>query len=168
MGNKLKSLDINENIGTVILSDGETSIDVPRLDMSKILRIVKFIGTDGLKIYNQARDLLLNDEFSTFERLAMIIEELKEEQLIRIVAIILDKEDKEALKLDLNEVLDVLIILAENTNLEKTFTQVRTLAKKMFNVELPDFKEKIQEMFQEVDEQIQEELETKAKVEATA
>lgn len=158
MGNKLKSLDINENIGTVLLSDGVTSIDVPRLDMSKILRIVKFIGTDGLKIYNQARDLLLNDEFSTFERLAMIIEELKEEQLIRIVAIILDKEDKEALKLDLNEVLDVLIILAENTNLEKTFTQVRTLAKKMFNVELPDFKEKIQEMFQEVDEQIQAEV----------
>lgn len=155
MANKLKSLDINETLGSITLSDGETSIDVPRLDMSKILRIVKFIGTDGLKIYNHARELLLNDEFSTFERLAMIIEDLKEEQLIRIVAIILDKDDKEALKLDLNEVLDVLIVLADNTNLDKTFTQVRTLAKKMFNVDLPDFKAKMQEMFQEADEQLE-------------
>lgn len=154
MANKLKSLDINESLGSITLSDGVTSIDVPRLDMSKILRIVKFIGTDGLKIYDQARELLLNDEFTTFERLAMIIEDLKEEQLIRIVAIILNVDDSEALKLDLNEVLDVLIVLADNTNLDKTFTQVRALAKKMFNVELPDFKAKMQEMFEVAEEEI--------------
>lgn len=158
MGNNLKSLDINETLGSITLSDGVTSLDVPRLDMSKILRIVRFIGVDGLKIYNGARDLLLNEELSRFEQLAMIIEDLKEEQLIRIVAIILDVEDKVALKLDLNEVLDVLIVLADNTNLDKTFSQVRTLAKKMFDVELPDFKAKMQEMFEMADQQLQAEV----------
>lgn len=94
MGKTLKSLDINETLGQVTLSDGETSIDVPRLDMSKILRIVKFVGIDGLKIYNNARDVLLNDELSRFEQLATVIEDLSEEQLIRVVSIILGVEDK--------------------------------------------------------------------------
>lgn len=145
--NKLKSLDINEKIGSITLTDGETSIDVPRLDMFKILRIVKFIGTDGIRIYSRMRELLQNDELTPFERIVSVVEELQEEQLIRIVAIILDVEDKEALKLDLNEVLDVLILLADNTNLDKTFTQVRTLAKKMFQVEIPDFQTLVQERF---------------------
>lgn len=158
MGKTLKSLDINETLGQITLSDGETSIDVPRLDMSKILRIVKFVGIDGLKIYNNARDVLLNDELSKFEQLATVIEDLSEEQLIRVVSIILGVEDKEALKLDLNEVLDVLIVLADNTNLDKTFTQVRALAKKMFNVELPDFKAKMQEMFEVADEEMKAEV----------
>lgn len=145
--NKLKSLDINETIGSIILTDGETSIDVPRLDMFKILRIVKFIGTDGIRIYSRMRDLLQNDDLTSFERIISVVEELQEEQLIRVVAIILDVEDKEALKLDLNEMLDVLILLSENTNLDKTFTQVRTLAKNMFQVEIPDFQTLIQERF---------------------
>ncbi|MGI2329650.1 hypothetical protein [Planococcus sp. YIM B11945] len=158
MANKLKSLDINETLGSITLSDGVTSIDVPRLDMSKILRIVKFIGVDGLKIYNGAREVLLNEELTRFEQLATVIEDLSEEQLIRVVAIILEVDDKEALKLDLNEVLDVLIVLADNTNLDKTFTQVRALAKKMFNVELPDFKAKMQEMFEVADEELKAEM----------
>lgn len=145
--NNLKSLDITETIGSIILTDGETSIDVPRLSMSKIIQIVKFIGTDGIRIYKQMRELLMNDELSTFDRLISVVDELKEEQVIRIMAIILGVEDKEALKLDLNEVLDVLIILSENTNLDKTFTQVRTLAKVMFKVEIPDFQTLIQERF---------------------
>lgn len=145
--NKLKSLDINETIGSITLTDGETSIDVPRLDISKIIRIVKFIGTDGIRIYSRLRELLQNDELTSFERIIAVVDELKEEQLIRVVAIILDIEDKEALKLDLNEILDVLIVLSDNTNLDKTFTQVRTLAKKMFQVEIPDFQTIIQERF---------------------
>lgn len=145
--NKLKSLDINETIGSITLTGGETSIDVPRLSMSKIIQIVKFIGTDGVRIYKQMRELLQNDELSTFDRLIAVVEELKEDQLIRVVAIILGVEDKEALKLDLNEILDVLIILSENTNLDKTFTQVRTLARAMFKVEIPDFQTLIQERF---------------------
>lgn len=158
--NKLKSLDINETIGSITLTDGETSIDVPRLSMSKIIQIVKFIGTDGIRIYKQMRELLQNDELSTFDRLISVVEELKEEQLIRIVAIILGVEDKEALKLDLNEVLDVLIILSENTNLDKTFTQVRTLTKVMFKVEIPDFQTIIQERFPaaEAEEQVKVEV----------
>lgn len=150
---KLKSLDINETIGSITLTGGETSIDVPRLDMFKIIRIVKFIGTDGIRIYSRMNELLKNDELSTFERLIAVVEELKEEQLMRIVAIILDVEDREALKLDLNEVLDVLILLSENTNLDRTFTQVRTLAKKMFNVEIPDIQTLIQERFPQAEEQ---------------
>lgn len=162
MGNNLKSLDINETLGSITLSDGVTSIDVPRLDMKKILGIVKFLGTDGLKIYNRSRELLLDEELSTFEKLAMIIDELKEEQLIHTISIILGVKDEEALKLDLNEVLDVLIVLADNTNLDKTFLQVRTLAKKMFGVELPDFKEKMQEMFEVAGEQLEAETEATA------
>ncbi|TWT04602.1 hypothetical protein [Planomicrobium sp. CPCC 101079] len=145
--NNLKSLDINDTIGQITLTDGETSIDVPRLSMSKIIQIVKFIGTDGIRIYKQMRELLMDDELSTFDRIIAVIDELKEDQVIRVVAIILGVEDKEALKLDLNEVLDVLIILSENTNLDKTFTQVRTLAKAMFKVEIPDFQALMQERF---------------------
>lgn len=145
--NTLKSLDINETIGTITSTNGETSIDVPRLDMKKIIRIVKFIGTDGIRIYSRSRELLMNDELTTFERLVSVIEELQEEQLIRVIGIILDVPDEEALKLDLNEVLDVLILLSENTNLDKTFTQVRTLAKAMFKVEIPDLQALIQGKF---------------------
>lgn len=151
--NKLKSLDINETIGSIVLTDGETSIDVPRLDMTKIIGIVKFIGTDGIRIYNRMSDLLKNDELTSFERIIAVVEELKEDQLIRIISIILNVDDKEALKLDLNEVLDVLIILSENTNLDKTFTQVRVLAKAMFKVEIPDFQTLIQQYLPAVEQE---------------
>lgn len=145
--NNLKSLDINDTIGSITLTGQETSIDVPRLSMTKIIGIVKFIGTDGIRIYERLNGLLKNDDLSPFERIIAVVDELKEEQLIRIISIILEVEDKEALKLDLNEILDVLIILSENTNLDKTFTQVRTLTKVMFKVEIPDIQKIIQDRF---------------------
>ena len=48
---KLKTLDVEKNIGVVTLSDG-TEFSVPRLSMLKIIQIVKFLGVDGAKIYS--------------------------------------------------------------------------------------------------------------------
>lgn len=147
--NKLKSLDINPIIGTVNITGEETSFDVPRLDLKKIIGIVKFIGTDGVRIYSRVRETLKNDEISSLERIVAVVDELKDEQLIRVIAIILEVDDEEALKLDLNEMLDVLILLVENTNLSKTFTQVRHLANKMYGVEIPDMQTVIQQWMEE-------------------
>lgn len=136
---------INQTIGAVLLSDGKTTIEVPRLDMKKIVNIVKFIGMDGIRIYSRSRELLMNDELTTFERLISVIEELKEEQLIRVISIILDVPDEEALKLDLNETLDILILISENTNLQKTYKQIQMLSKILFHIDLPDFQNVIKQ-----------------------
>ena len=135
---KLKTLKVNPIIGTVTLTDGATTVDVPKLDMTKIIKIAKFLGVDGMKIYADTREILLNDDMETLERIVLVVESLKEEQLIEIIAIALGLPAQEALKLDLNEMLDVLIVIAENTNLQKTYSQVRTLANLMFGANLPD------------------------------
>lgn len=135
---KSKSLFTTTPIGTVVLTDGETTIEIPKLDMKKTLRIVKFLGVDGTKIYNDVRDILLNDELGSFERIATVVEGLEEEQLFQVIAIVLDLPVEEALKLDLNETLDVLIVLSENTNLKKTYKQIQVLSKVTFGLNLPD------------------------------
>ena len=146
---KLKTLDVEKNLGVVTLSDG-TEFSVPRLSMLKIIQIVKFLGVDGTKIYSNARDVLIDDSYDMIEKYSVIIGELQEEQVIRILSILLEVDDQTALSLDVNEVLEVLLVYVEHTNLEKTFTLVRQLMKKMFNKELPDFKELIDRMFPEV------------------
>jgi hypothetical protein len=171
---KLKTLDIKKTIGEITLSDGETKLPVPKLSMLKIIQIVKFLGVDGTKIYSNARDVLIDDSYDMIEKYGVIIEELQEEQLIRIISILLDVDNQTALGLDINEVLEVLLVHAEHTDLEKTFTLVRQLMKKMFNKELPDFKELMDRVFPEVPvveapvEQTEEEPVEKAKEEATA
>ncbi|MEI2338896.1 hypothetical protein FA002_02140 [Priestia megaterium] len=146
---KLKTLDIQKTLGEVTLSDGG-KLPVPKLSMLKIIQIVKFLGVDGAKIYSQAREVLIDDSYDQIEKYAVILESIQEEQVMHIFSIILEIEDKESLSLDMNESLDVLLVLAENLDFEKTFTQVRQLMKKLFNKELPDFKELIDRAFPEV------------------
>lgn len=153
MENILKSIDVDKHIGSVTLSNGK-HLSLPKITMSKIIRIVKFIGVDGFRIYNQAREILIDETVDVFEGYALILESLTEEQLIRILSILLEVTDAEALQLDLNETLSILIEYADKTELGKTFTLVRQLVKKLFNKDLPDFKTLIDKWFPKVEEQV--------------
>ena len=64
----LNSLDLNKTIGTVLLTDGETSIDVPRFGLKKILGIARFIGIDGIRIYSRINKLLKDPEMEITEK----------------------------------------------------------------------------------------------------
>ncbi|MGA5698420.1 hypothetical protein ACPCHU_28215 [Bacillus bombysepticus] len=151
MKNILNSIDVDEHIGSVTLSNGKQLL-LPKISMKKVIRIVKFIGVDGFRIYNQARAIMMDETIDIFEAYALILESLKEEQIIHILSILLDVSDEEALKLDPNETLEVLIEYADKTDLGKTFTLVRQLVKKMFNKELPDFKTLMDKWFPKVEE----------------
>ncbi|MCR8865048.1 hypothetical protein NQ109_19150 [Priestia megaterium] len=146
---KLKTLDVEKNLGVVTLSDG-TEFSVPRLSMLKIIQIVKFLGVDGAKVYSQAREVLIDDSYDQIEKYAIILESIQEEQVMRIFSIILELEDKQSLALDPNDLLEILLVLSEKLDLKKTFTLVRQLMKKMFDIDLPDFKELIDKAFPEV------------------
>ncbi|GAB6621653.1 TPA: hypothetical protein ACVTHL_005471 [Bacillus cereus] len=150
MKNILNSIDVDEHIGSVTLSNGKQLL-LPKISMKKVIRIVKFIGVDGFRIYNQARAIMMDETIDIFEAYALILESLKEEQIIHILSILLDVSDEEALKLDPNETLEVLIEYADKTDLGKTFTLVRQLVKKMFNKELPDFKTLMDKWFPKVE-----------------
>jgi len=154
----LNRLDDKKIIGKVTLTDG-TKLNVPKLSLSKIISIVKFIGTDGARLYADIRELLLDESVQGVEKLTLVMGEIKETQLIRIFAILLELDDEEALALDINEMLDVLLVYVEKTNIKKTFLQVRTLYKALYNKEMPTFKEIMDDLFP------QEEVE-KAKAEA--
>ncbi|MED4284335.1 hypothetical protein P4678_10875 [Priestia megaterium] len=146
---KLKTLDVEKNLGVVTLSDG-TEFSVPRLSMLKIIQVVKFLGVDGAKIYSQAREVLIDDSYDLIEKYAIILESIQEAQVMRIFSIILELEDKQSLALDPNDLLEILLVLSEKLDLKKTFTLVRQLMKKMFDIDLPDFKELIDRAFPEV------------------
>lgn len=153
---KLKTLDVEKNLGVVTLSDG-TEFSVPRLSMLKIIQIVKFLGVDGAKIYSQAREILIDDSYDLIEKYAIILESIQEAQVMRIFSIILELEDKQSLALDPNDLLEILLVLSEKLDLKKTFTLVRQLMKKMFDIDLPDFKELIDRAFPEAPvEQVEE------------
>jgi len=145
---KLKTLDVEKNLGVVTLSDG-TEFSVPRLSMLKIIQVVKFLGVDGAKIYSQAREILIDDSYDLIEKYAIILESIQEAQVMRIFSIILELEDKQSLALDPNDLLEILLVLSEKLDLKKTFTLVRQLMKKMFDIDLPDFKELIDRAFPE-------------------
>jgi hypothetical protein len=172
---KLKTLDVEKNLGVVTLSDGE-QLPVPKLSMLKIIKIVKFLGVDGAKIYSQAREVLIDDSYDLIEKYAVILESIQEAQVMRIFSIILDLEDEKSLALDPNDLLEILLVLSEKLDFQKTFSQVRQLMKKMFNIDLPDFKELIDRAFpevpvvenQEAQQETSKETTEEAKEEATA
>ncbi|MBA4543996.1 hypothetical protein H1164_13995 [Thermoactinomyces daqus] len=151
MEQALRSLDIENVIGQVTLSNG-TKLDVPKLSLQKLIRIVKFLGVDGVRIYDQMREVLLDDKQSDLEKIALVLEQLKEEQLVRILSILLDVDDQTALQLDLNEMLEVLLVYAEKTNLSQTFTQVQKLMKKMTGKNIPDLQTLLGFLFPPVEE----------------
>ena len=165
---KLKTLDVEKNLGVVTLSDG-TEFSVPRLSMLKIIQVVKFLGVDGAKIYSQAREILIDDSYDLIEKYAIILESIQEAQVMRIFSIILELEDKQSLALDPNDLLEILLVLSEKLDLKKTFTLVRQLMKKMFDIDLPDFKELIDRAFPEAPvEPVEENTSEKETEEATA
>lgn len=136
MDKAIQSLDLDKNMGMVTLSNGE-ELAIPKLSMSKLIKLIKFIGIDGAKLYSKFGELALNDEMDETETLVAILEELDEKQLIRVFSILLDMKDEEALSLDINEMLDILIVYSEKVDFEKTFLQIRKLAKVLLKKELP-------------------------------
>jgi hypothetical protein len=137
METKLKSLDLETNIGSVTLSNGQ-SLDIPKLSMLKIIKVVKFLGIDGSRLYNQCRDILIDENLEDLEKFAVVLETLDEKQLVKIFSITLDLTEDEVLALDQNEMLEVLLEYVEKTNLKKTYSLIRQLMLKMFNKELPE------------------------------
>lgn len=157
------SIDLNKYIGTVTLSDGVTVLNIPKLSVLKLIKIVKWLGVDGSKLYNQFQDLINDESLDDLEKFATILEELDEKQLIKLFSIALDLSPEETLNLDPNELLEVLIVYADKLDLGKTYSLVRELYKKLFKKELPEFKEVLDGLVtrrQQAIQQIQQNQET--------
>ncbi|USK72682.1 hypothetical protein [Peribacillus asahii] len=136
----MESLDLNKYIGTVTLSDGVTVLNIPKLSVAKLIKIVKWIGVDGSKLYKEFQGLIEDESLDDLEKFAIILEELDEQQLVKIFSIALDLTPEQTLALDPNEMLEVLIIYVDKLDLGKTFLLVGELYKKLFKKELPDLK----------------------------
>lgn len=136
----IKKIDADNYIGQVTLTNGNI-LKVPKITIRKIVLIAKFLGIDAMRMYNDLSKIFNDPSLSDMEKVVMLLESLKEEQLVHIFSILLDMEDEETLALDPNEMLDIILVYLEETNIAKTFTQVRQIYKKMFNRELPDIGE---------------------------
>lgn len=137
MEQTIKALDLDHSMGSVTLTNGQ-ELEVPKLSMLKIIKIVKFLGIDGAKLYSETREILMDESLEDLEKFAVVLETLDEKQLVRIFSIILDMKDEEVLKLDQNEMLEILLVLIDKTDIKKTYSLVRQLMLKMFNKELPE------------------------------
>ncbi|MGP4063093.1 hypothetical protein [Halobacillus sp. H74] len=124
----VRSLDI-EPLATVELSDGR-KLDIPRLTTVKLIRIAKFIAIDGMKIYEKYRNVLDDSQMEDAEKVSIIVSELTDEQIIRLLAILLGISDEEALKIDPFDNLEIITTYVENTDVERAFTNVQKLMKK--------------------------------------
>lgn len=131
MENILNSIDI-DIIGTV------NGINVPRLNNLKLIQIAKFLGIDGMRLYNQFKDVLNDKNLSEQDKWITILMGLPEEKVVHILSILLGIDDKTALKMDPVVTLEIILLYVEKVDLNKAFTVVRTLAKKLFNKEIPD------------------------------
>lgn len=134
---KLQSLDLDSSIGDVTLSNGQR-MDIPKLSMLKIIKIVKFLGIDGARLYAQCREIILDESLEELEKFAIILETLDEKQVVRIFSIMLDKTDEEVLSLDPNEMLEIAIVFVDKMDLKKTYSLIRMFMKKMFGKEMPE------------------------------
>lgn len=137
MEKTLKTLDLDSNLGDVTLSNGQRLI-IPKFNTLKVLKIVKFLGIDGSKLYTQCQEILADPNLEDLEKFSVVLETLDEKQLVRIFSIMLDMKDEDVLKLDPNEMLEILLVLVDELDLKKTYSLVRELLKKMFNKELPE------------------------------
>ena len=128
MAYDLRSLDI-EPLAIMELSDGK-KVELYRLTNAKIIKIAKFLAIDGFKIYYEFKETLENPEIPEIEKVSLFLSELKEEQIIHLLSILLDISDKEALLLDPFDTIEIISVFVEKTNVEKAFTTVRNLIKK--------------------------------------
>ncbi|MBO0962339.1 hypothetical protein J1P26_21790 [Neobacillus sp. MM2021_6] len=138
MEQKLNSLDIGP-LGKVTMVEGGTLV-VPRLNNLKLIKIAKFLGIDGMKLYEQYQGIIGSQELSDSEKFITILIELPEEKVVHLLSILLEIEDDQALSLDPVITLEVIELYVDQVNIEKAFMLVRSLAKKLFKVELPDLK----------------------------
>ncbi|MCU6603761.1 hypothetical protein OCO53_25305 [Peribacillus frigoritolerans] len=136
---QIKSLDIEQSIGTVTLSDGVTVLSIPKLSVLRLIKIVKWLGVDGSKLYSQFQETLANEELDDLEKFALLLENLEEEQLVKIFSIALDITPEDTLKMDINEMLEIILVYVENLDLGKTYSLVQSLYQKLFKKELPSF-----------------------------
>jgi hypothetical protein len=72
MNKAIQSLDLDKNLGMVTLSDGQ-ELAIPKLSMSKLFKLVKFIGIDGAKLYRQFQDVIADEEKDEIEKLVKIL-----------------------------------------------------------------------------------------------
>lgn len=121
----LRSLDVDP-LGEIELIDGK-KLKVYRLTNSKIIRIAKFLAIDGFKIYYKFKDTLEDPAIPEIEKVSLFLGELKEEQIIHLLSILLDISDEEALMLDPFDTIEIISLFVEKTNMEKAFTTVRSL-----------------------------------------
>ncbi|WP_312498126.1 hypothetical protein [Bacillus luti] len=155
MNHILNAVDIEDHIGEVTLSNGNKLL-LPKIGMKKIIAIVKFIGVDGLKLWDKASKIMIQTDLDTFSKFALVIDSLEDEQLVKIQSILLGISEQEALKLDLNETLDVFIQYAEKTNVGKTYSQIQHLTKVMFKKELPNFGDLLDRWFPKKESNLEE------------
>lgn len=127
----LRSLDI-EPLGTVELVDGK-KIDIYRLTNEKVIRIAKFLAIDGFKIYYQFKDTLEDPNIPEIEKVSLFLGELREEQIIHLLSILLDISDEEALLLDPFDTIEIISLFVEKTNIEKAFMTIRGLVQRFQN-----------------------------------
>lgn len=136
MEKAINSLDLDHNLGMVTLSDGQ-KLAIPKLSMGKLIKLIKFIGIDGAKIYAQFQEIINDNELEEMDKFIAILEGLSDEQLVRVFSILLDISEENALALDINEMLEIVLVYSEKVDFHKTFLLVRTLSKKLLNKELP-------------------------------
>ncbi|MGG4306100.1 hypothetical protein ABEW59_25535 [Bacillus wiedmannii] len=146
----LKLIDINQTIGEVTLSNGSV-LPLPKISMDKIFKLVHFICTDGSGIYKSVQEIMSMTELSTLERIAATLSVLDPKQLVRLHAIVLGISTEEAVSLNLDETLEILVEYFEKTDLGKTYSLIQRLAK-TFNKDLPDWDKLWETLIPEVEE----------------
>lgn len=128
MTDKMISLDVESHIGVVQLENGQ-QLHLPKLDTFKVLKIAKFLGTDGVRLYKSVMETLKDASIDPLERYAVIFESLDEKQIVHIIAIAADMDDEEILKLDFADTLTIIEQYLEHGRLIQAFTKARDLGK---------------------------------------
>ena len=124
----LRSLDIDP-LEVITLSDGK-KLELYRLTNVKIIQIAKFLAIDGFQIYYKFKETLEDPNIPEIEKVSLFLGELKEEQIIHLLSILLDISDEEALLLDPFDTVEIISVFVEKTNVEQAFTTVRNLIKR--------------------------------------
>ncbi|HDR5274855.1 TPA: hypothetical protein QCS28_002055 [Bacillus thuringiensis] len=142
----LEGIDLDNHIGEVTLDNGQ-NIKLPKLTTGKIIKLVTYIGVEGFSMWENIRSTMIQNDISTWEKAATILSSLEDEKIVAIQAILLGITPQEALKFSPEEILDIFIGYAENTDLGKLYSKIQKLVKTMFKKDLPDFATLLNQMF---------------------
>lgn len=153
----LKSLDISPYIGEIVLSDGESVLEIPKLSAGRLLGLVKFLGVEIARLWEEAREIAMDGSYTDQEKLIQTIEMVPEDKLFGIISVLTDLDEESSMSLDINEVLDILLVYLDKTDVAKTFLQIQNLYEKIYKKPMP----KISDLFKEAQDQAQEQLQAK-------